>query len=310
MNEDDTIPPLSLPLPLPLPSSSPLPLPLPSSSPLPPSSPLPDHQKIQKIEKIQKIQKNHKIIDIAQDSSPNAVKYSYFGTKKHFPWYSVTTSLVYVLVCAIWYPNVRRLPQLVLDTGKKVQVWRIYTYSLLHADIMHLVSNLVILLALGTPLEIVHNPVRFFVLHTLGALQAVGGIGWEKRLASKSTSAGVEPWDVPTLVVGASGIAYCMIGVHIPDMVLNWRQMSRVLRWTRLAGVCGLVCAEILLWNFLYQERISYSGHLGGFVGGVLGGFPLVKNVVKARWERWTRGVFSVLYSAYTAAGLINYFVE
>jgi len=225
----------------------------------------------------------------------------YMALCEHFPYYSVITTIVYVVVCAVWYPNVSELPQLVLDTEKKAQVWRIYTYSLLHADVLHIVSNLVMLLALGMPMEMIHNSLRYFVLHTLGAVQGVGGIGWEKRLAGD--------WDSRTVAVGASGIAYCMIGVHVPDMILNWREMHPGFRWFRLSVISGLICAEILLWYYFYQERISYGGHFGGLIGGVLGGFPLVRNIAEPQWQRWTKYVMSVLYVAYTVAGVINYFV-
>lgn len=203
---------------------------------------------------------------------------SFWREYKHVPWCTLLLTAVYPVVCGVWYPNVERLAFLRLDTWSRVQAWRIYTYSLLHAGAVHVVSNLVMLWVAGAPLEAAHSPLVYAFVHTLGVLHGACGVGWEARLASPDHTMGRPNDSVaaaaaaaePVIAVGASGAVYAMFGAQAANLAAFWSRMP--LRWVRLAVLATFLGAEIVLWYHFYDGDISYGGHLGGFVGGVLSG--------------------------------------
>ncbi|XP_028133692.1 rhomboid-related protein 2 isoform X3 [Diabrotica virgifera virgifera] len=60
---------------------------------------------------------------------------------------------------ASWDETLIYIPQ------KRKQVWRYFTYSLVHVGYTHLAVNLVVQLVLGIPLEIVHKKWRVLILY-------------------------------------------------------------------------------------------------------------------------------------------------
>ena len=73
------------------------------------------------------------------------------------------------------------------------QLWRWFTYSLMHANVRHIVGNLFMLAVLTGPLEMVHGSWRIMALYVIGALAG---------------SLGSSVFDPNSNVVGASGACY------------------------------------------------------------------------------------------------------
>lgn len=185
----------------------------------------------------------------------------YYKMYKTFPWYMFAHIISYIIVYNVKYPNQEKLPYLLIDTDKRQHVWRIYTHIFLHAHALHLVSNVVMITGLSLFIGTMMNPQqwRAIIIHSLCAINGAFGIGWEKRL--------VKP-EKRYIAMGASGSAYGLLGVFCSDLVVNWKIMP--FRWVRFFVISVIFLGEILLWVYFYKEDVSYSGHLGGFIGGIL----------------------------------------
>ena len=71
-------------------------------------------------------------------------------------------------------------------------------------------------LFLGVPLEIVHGPLRIGVIYLAGVL--FGG------LLTSITDPG-------EFLAGASGGVYALMLVHLPTIIMNWKEMKTFFEW-------------------------------------------------------------------------------
>lgn len=128
------------------------------------------------------------------------------------------------------------------------------TYALLHGGMLHLVGNMIAVLALGGIVVARIGQQGFLLLY---ALTAIGGAAGFALLSS-----GTAP------MVGASGAVFGLIGAW---KFWEW-QMRRHFGaslgpvWRSLAGLAGL---NVLLW-LLLSGFLAWEAHLGGFVTGVI----------------------------------------
>jgi membrane associated rhomboid family serine protease len=120
----------------------------------------------------------------------------------------------------------------------------------LHASFEHLVGNSVPLILMGT--FVLAAGVRRFLLST-ALIAVVSGLGvWFFSPANSYT-------------VGASGVIFGYLGVLLARGIVERR-------WWNIA--VGLLIALLYGWQLLgvlpTDERISWQGHLFGFVGGLI----------------------------------------
>jgi len=126
--------------------------------------------------------------------------------------------------------------------------WRLITAAFLHANLIHLGLNMLVLWIVGAPVEEAIGRGRFL------ALYLVSGI---------AGSAGALLLDPNAVTVGASGAIFGVLGAAL---VLE-RQRSYVLGGQAL----GLIVVNLVLTFALSQsQHISIGGHLGGLAGGAL----------------------------------------
>lgn len=134
------------------------------------------------------------------------------------------------------------VPTTVADTD---EYWRFIGSAFLHFGLLHLALNMVSLALLGPPLERIFGPVRFLTIYLVAAL---GG-----AVAVFLFSNPLNP------VAGASGAIFGLFGALI---VLS-----------RKIGLDLRTLIPIILINAYITFRvadISWLGHLGGLVTGVL----------------------------------------
>ncbi|WP_423918111.1 rhomboid family intramembrane serine protease [Candidatus Poriferisodalis sp.] len=129
--------------------------------------------------------------------------------------------------------------------------WRIVTGTFLHADLRHLLFNMLVLYLLGRRLE------RFTGAALLAGTYVVSLIGG---------SAGALLLRPDAFVVGASGAVYGLMGAAYVVEYLRggnpWRD-----------GLGSLIIVNVVI-SFLIPG-ISIGGHLGGLVAGVLAGLAI-----------------------------------
>ncbi len=126
--------------------------------------------------------------------------------------------------------------------------WRLLTSGFLHAGIMHLGMNMLMLWFLSQELEPALGRLRFAVLYVVSLLGGAFGV----MLLSPVS---------PT--VGASGAVFGLLGALV---VLQLRAKQNP--WQ--SGIAGLVLVNIL-FTFM-MPGISIGGHLGGLFAGAAAG--------------------------------------
>jgi membrane associated rhomboid family serine protease len=127
--------------------------------------------------------------------------------------------------------------------------WRIFTGGFLHAGLLHLGMNMLVLWLLGSQLEPALGRLRFLALYVTALLAGSFGV-----LLVSPTS--------PT--VGASGAVFGLMGAAVAA-----QRASGIDPWR--SGLGGLVLINVMI-TFLVPG-ISIGGHLGGLVGGLVAGY-------------------------------------
>jgi len=134
-----------------------------------------------------------------------------------------------------------------LDQG---EWWRLITAAFLHASILHIGMNMVVLWIVGAPVEQALGRGRFLVLYIVSGLAG---------------SAGALIFSPDAVTVGASGAIFGILGAAL---VLE-SQRSYVLG----GQAFGLIVINLVLTFAI--PNISVGGHLGGLAGGALGTLAL-----------------------------------
>ncbi len=141
------------------------------------------------------------------------------------------------------FGSIRGLPTLGVAHG---QWWRLVTNGFLHANLLHIGLNMWVLYYLGLMLEPAIGHLKFGVIYGVSLL--AGSFG--ALLASPHS---------PT--VGASGAVFGLMGAAAVEM--RARQIPIM-----QSGV-GVLILINLIFSFSVPD-ISWGGHVGGLIGGVL----------------------------------------
>ncbi len=123
--------------------------------------------------------------------------------------------------------------------------WRLVTAGFLHASVIHIAFNMLMLWWFGSALEGLLGRGRFLAVYGLGLLAGSAGA----LLVSPEAA-----------TVGASGAVFAVLGA---GLVLERRGIN----------VFGGAALTVVLLNVaitLFVPNISLGGHLGGLAGGVL----------------------------------------
>ena len=144
------------------------------------------------------------------------------------------------------------------------QPWSMFlTYGFLHADIWHLVGNMLVLAILGHMIVQRIGQGLFLLLYIVSAL--VGALAF--ALLTQSS----QP------MVGASGALFGLIGAL---QAWQWRTLSRSgqSHWPVIKMALWLVVLNAAMW-LVQKGGLAWQTHLGGYIGGVLAGWLI------ARWR-------------------------
>ncbi|MCA1781895.1 MAG: rhomboid family intramembrane serine protease [Intrasporangiaceae bacterium] len=163
------------------------------------------------------------------------------------------TGAVYVLQMIAWSATIGWLafsPH-VGDT----QPWRFLTSALVHGNFFHIGINMYALFIIGSILEPALGRARFLALYALGS---IGGSVAILLLASPTSN----DWFRPT--VGASGAVFALFGA----LFVLQRRLGR-----SSTGLLVLIGINFI-FPFFYPN-ISWQGHLGGLVTGLIAGAVL-----------------------------------
>jgi rhomboid protease GluP len=128
--------------------------------------------------------------------------------------------------------------------------FRLFTASFLHVGLLHIVLNLLFISIFGSLVERIVGPARFAVVYLASsAIGAAVASGFDPLSAGASTGA--------FGLIGALGVLQYRFGDRLP---IGFRLEAP--NWVILIGLNAAL-------PFLYPN-ISWSGHLGGLIGGAL----------------------------------------
>lgn len=134
--------------------------------------------------------------------------------------------------------------------------FRLISYGFIHTDFIHLAMNSLALINLGNFMERIYGWKKFTITILMGIL--VGGMFVFVAQGN-------------TMVVGISAGLYAVLGVMIVYLVETGLIKQRQIQ----AQLWRLVMVNLMI-NLIPQ--VSYIGHLGGFVAGVLMGIAFTKS--------------------------------
>jgi len=124
--------------------------------------------------------------------------------------------------------------------------WQLITNAFTHADVLHIGFNMFALFVLGPQLEQVFGRARFLGIYLVSALTASAVIMWFTPV-----------W---TSTIGASGAVFGLMGAILLVAHKHRGNVRTILVWLGANVVITVVGSAYISWQ----------GHLGGFVGGVL----------------------------------------
>ena len=156
--------------------------------------------------------------------------------------------------------------------------WRLLTSTFVHAGIVHLLANMVILFYIGRFMERLLGRGGFVVLYVFaGLIGSLASLAWNDAVVS----------------AGASGAVFGLFGGVLG--FLSRRDRDRVAR--EIVGVVGRTAAIYVVIQTvlgLMSPRTDVAAHVGGFVGGFAMGYwlghPLTEAGVAGRRRRWIVG--------------------
>lgn len=158
--------------------------------------------------------------------------------------------------------------------------YRWVTSLLLHQSFVHLMSNVLIFLALGSYLEYKYGSMR------VAAVIVFSGLG------GNFLSALAE--DRCSIVVGGSGVVFGFMGFGLVDLVLNREVVLHTV--ARLA--ISFLFATFIVMTLVLEEYSSHVSHAGGFVCGFIPALLFAPNLKYERIEAvvvWVVAGFVVL---------------
>ena len=144
------------------------------------------------------------------------------------------------------------------------------THALIHIDGVHIAFNVGFLLAFGSMCERAFGPRRYIAILVLTAIA-----GAAAKLAVD--------WAAPVIMFGASGAVFGCMGAFVRLLISGPAHIRK--RGLVLMG--ALVVVNIILTFvgpaiFGIDGRIAWDAHLGGFVAGLLLGWPPRRKSLRA----------------------------
>ncbi|KAF0300919.1 Protein rhomboid [Amphibalanus amphitrite] len=153
---------------------------------------------------------------------------------------------------------------------RRWQLWRFFTYMVLHASWWHLIFNLLVQLVVGLPLEMVHGSCRVLTVYMAGVL--AGSLGTSVCDAGRQV-----------YLVGASGGVYALLAAHIANVLLNYHNMEfGIFRLLIVFLIASFDVGFAIYHRFsplpAVEPAVSYVAHLAGAAAGLTLGLVVLKN--------------------------------
>ena len=197
---------------------------------------------------------------------------SYYVRNKHvnfiyiifnlFIWASYITGLFYLETISIekvspnyhpfffgivsYYPDCKDL---------RLELWRFFTMSFVHANIKHIACNTILLFQLMYIIESSYN--YKLVLLIYGLVSIYSGI----------TYSYFNPY---AKVIGCSHIVFAYTGSLLADYAINYKYMDKIMKGMILFTLVIIIAFETISFFFIKVENVAYLFHWLGFFYGLI----------------------------------------
>ena len=131
-------------------------------------------------------------------------------------------------------------------------VWQLLTSTFAHVEVWHIGFNMLALYVLGPGLEAAIGRTRFLLLYLISGLAGSATVMWFS--------------DPISLTLGASGAIFGLMGALLVVALKVGGDVRSIVGWIAINFVI----------TFVFGRLISWQGHVGGFVAGVLIGAAIV----------------------------------
>ena len=185
----------------------------------------------------------------------------------------VINVLIFILSNTImgWmYEKGAMITEVVLRYG---EYYRVFTAIFLHADIVHLMNNMLMLLLLGAIVENYTGHAFFFFLYMLSGL-----FGNMISMAYEIQN------NLSWISVGASGAIMGLVGLLVIWLIKNWSSFVH----NRSIKIRLLLLSLFIMQALFFQKGANIAAHFGGFVTGTVLG---VINIVLLKNDKKMEGL-------------------
>lgn len=215
---------------------------------------------------------------------------------RQFPWHTCTMIITYITIFYTVARDSFAYDELVFNSNLTKEVYRWWSYSLLHYSPIHLWSNMLVMLVSGSLLEYGNYEWRTFCIYNLAIVGGVCGCGWSLRFIPRESMN----------LVGASGGCYGLLAAQTGYLMMNWPELGTVTRWFNTGMLVWSTSVDIVLSCVFPNPNISYSTHVGGFLTGAMASVCLARNIKPLRWENITKIATGCLLGCFLAASAAN----
>ena len=150
------------------------------------------------------------------------------------------------------------------------------TATLVHAGLIHLAFNLVILTFCGRHVEWVLGPGGIAILYLVGAYAAAGG----QYLADPQSAAPmIGASGAISAVIGAYAVLFGRNKVKVADrrLALALNALWLLAAWVGLNLIVGIIARGGLIPGTGPAMTVAVAAHIGGFIPGLVLAIPLLK---------------------------------
>jgi len=216
--------------------------------------------------------------------------------------YILSALTVYITIYYEYGPyslDILPYKSLVIDTRstqiRDYEPWRWYSYSLVHLNENHLWGNVIGTAFFGIFLVILNDYFDFWkipLIHTVSIIQ--GGLAINGQYVVQRLT---------MVTLGASGGVYGLYAACLPPLFMcDLTFEKRILYGAAILTSTITSCVSVK-YN---PPTVSYAGHVGGYVGGLLASIAMIPNPNSTSWIKNLQiaSCFSLLALVCTGIGM------
>lgn len=173
------------------------------------------------------------------------------------------------------------------------EIWRLFTNSLLHMDLSHLLANACFIYFIGYLLENIIGHINLLIYFFIGSVTGCLALAYINRFV---------------ISIGASCGLMSLSGALLGTLPLNYDSIDRCGLF--LLGLSALLplFIDIIGYSTNYNENISYIGHWTGYINGFLISVFNTKNIISKNWKLIVKTSFINIFIAFNFYLLFDYF--